>query len=169
MQDVFMEQLIKWQNTPSDRLKKAGLILAVLAIFFLTMAIIPAFGVIVTMLAGFGAYVLMGRLNKEFEYSFTNGELDIDVIYNKSSRKRIFNGYVRDFEIMAHVNDPDHKNSIASANEHHDYSSGITSDRSYVFLTNYKSKRVSIIMEPNDEMLAAMAKALTRRKFHPKK
>ena len=169
MADVFNEQLVKRNPTTQDKLKKAALIAGVLLIFVITMVIIPGFGMIVTAAAGFGAYILMGRLNKEYEYIFTNGELDIDVIYNKSSRKRVFNGNVKDFELMAHIDDPNNKNSLASANEKLDYSTGIPGERSYAFLTNYKSKRVAITIEPNNEMLEAMAKVLTRRKFYPKK
>jgi len=169
MADVFNEQLVKRTPNAKDRMMKAGLIAGVVLIFVVSMSIIPAFGLIITAAAGFGAYIFNGRLKKEFEYIFTNGELDIDVIYNKSSRKRIFNGMVRDFEIMAHIDDPNHKNSLASAQETLDYSTGIPSERSYAFLTNYKGKRLAIIMEPNNDMLEAMAKVLTRRKFYPKK
>ena len=169
MADVFKEQLIKRNPTAKDKSAKFGIIAGVVLIFLIVMALIPGFGLLIVAVAGFGAYILIGRFNKEYEYIYTNGELDIDVIYNKSSRKRVFTGNVKDFEIMAHVDDPSHKNSFASANERLDYSSGTPSERSYIFLTNYKSKRVAIIVEPNDEMLEVIAKALTRRKFHPKK
>ena len=169
MQDIFKEQLIKRSPTPMDTLKKIGLILAVVLIFLVTMTLIGAFAPIITAAFGFGAYILIGRLKKEYEYSFTNGELDIDVIYNKSTRKRLFSGNVKNFEIMAHIDDPAHKNTFASANERLDYSTGIPSERSYIFLTNYKGKRIAVIMEPNNEMMEAIAKVLTRRKFYPKK
>lgn len=169
MADVFKEQLIKRNPTPKDKLTKFGLIAVVVLIFLITMILLPGFGLIITAAAGFGAYILIGRLNKEYEYIYTNGELDIDVIYNKSSRKRAFTGNVKDFELMAHIDDTSNKNSFAAANERLDYSSGIPSERSYIFLTNYNSKRVAIIIEPNDELLEIIAKALTRRKFYPKK
>lgn len=169
MGDVFLEQLVKRKPTGRDTLIRTGLILGVAIIFLVTMTIIPGLGMIITLAFGFGAYILNGRLKKEYEYSFTNGELDIDVIYNRSSRKRIFNGHVRDFELMAHVDDQNHKNSLNTASERLDYSTGIPSGRSYNFLTNYKGKRVAIIIEPNEEMLAAIGKAMTRSKFYPKK
>ena len=169
MQDVFKEQLIKRSPTTADTLKKIGLIFVVIIIFLVASMTVGAFAPVITLVFGFIAYILMGRLKREYEYSFTNGELDIDVIYNKSTRKRLFTGNVKDFEIMAHVDDPDHHNSFASAHERHDYSSGVPSERSYIFLTNYNSKRVAIIIEPNDEMMEAISKAVTRRKFYPKK
>lgn len=169
MQDIFHEQLIKRKPTTKDALIRTAVIVGVFVVFAISMAVIPTFGMIITLVAGFMGYVLMGRLKREYEYSFTNGELDIDVIYNKSSRKRVFNGNVKDFELMAHIDDQAHNNSLASANEKLDYSTGVPSDRSYVFLTNYNSKRVAITIEPNDVILEVMSKALTRRKFYPKK
>ena len=169
MVDVFNEQLVKQKPSPKDLIFKVLIVVAVLVIFLVSMAVIPGFGVIITAVAGFGAYILLGRLKREYEYIFTNGELDIDVIYNKATRKRVYNGYVKDFEIMAHAEDDSHKSAFAAANETKDYSTGVLSERSYTFLTVYKGKRVAITIEPNDEMLAAITKVLTRRKFHPRK
>ena len=169
MVDIYKEQLVKRNPNNKDRLIKIGVIAGVVLVLFISMSIIPAFGMIITIAVGFGAYIFLGRLKREYEYSFTNGELDIDVIYNRSSRKRVFSGNVRSFELMAHVDDPSHQNSFASASEVKDYSTGTTSDRSYAFLVNYNSKRQKIIIEPNNELLEAIAKTLTRSKFYPKK
>ena len=169
MVDIFKEQLVKRTPTGKDKLIRVGVIFGIFLVLFISMSIVPAFGMVITIAVGFGAYIFLGRLKREYEYSFTNGELDIDVIYNRSSRKRVFSGNVRNFELMAHVDDPSHQNSFSSANEVKDYSTGITSDRSYAFLTNYNSKRQKIIIEPNNELLEAMAKSLSRSKFYPKK
>ena len=169
MVDIFKEQLVKRKPTAKDRLIKVAVIFGIIVVLFVSMSLVPAFGMVITVAVGFGAYIFLGRLKREYEYSFTNGELDIDVIYNRSSRKRIFTGNVRNFELMAHVDDPSHQNSFASATEVKDYSTGTTSDRSYAFLANYNGKRQKIIIEPNNELLEAMAKSLTRSKFYPKK
>jgi len=171
MADVFNEQLVKKQATIKDTLLKSLMIGGVVALAVVVFSIpaLAMFGMVIVVAAGFAAWVFIGRLKKEYEYIFTNGELDIDVIYNKSSRKRVFNGMVRDFEIMAHVDDPSHTNTFASANERLDYSTGVVSENSYIFLTNHNSKRVAIIIEPNEAMKGAISKVLTRRKFYPKK
>ncbi|MCL2016021.1 MAG: DUF6106 family protein [Defluviitaleaceae bacterium] len=169
MADVFKEQLIKKNPSTKDKLTRAGIILAVVLVLVVSGFIIPQFAMFITFAAGFGAWFLLGRLKKEYEYILTNGELDIDVIYNKANRKRMFTGNIKDFEIMAHVEDNSHQNTLSVAQEKKDYSSGLVSERSYIFLTNYNGKRQSIIIEPNDEILQEMSKLLTRRKFHPKK
>ena len=169
MADVFKEQLIKRSVTNKDRLAQVGIITGVVLVIVVTVNIVPQLALVITAAVGFVAYIFIGRLKKEYEYIFTNGELDIDVIYNRSSRKRVFSGNVRDFELMAHIDDPNHKNSFATAKEKRDYSAGIPSERSYSFLTNYNGKRTAIIIEPNDEILNVISKALTMRKFYPKK
>jgi len=169
MTDIFKEQLVKRKSTAKDQVIKFLLIMAATIVFFIAMIFLASFGVIIGAIAGFAAYMVIGRLNKEFEYSFTNGELDIDVIYNRSSRKRMFSGEVKNFELMAHVNDTSHQHTFSTAQVTKDYSTGVVSDRSYAFFTNYLGKPTKIIIEPNDEMLAVISKALGRRRFFEKK
>ncbi|MDR1665348.1 MAG: hypothetical protein LBR83_10600, partial [Clostridiales bacterium] len=81
MNDVFKEQIVKRKATTADMAKKVGLVVAVIAVFFIASSIqvLFQFALYITVAAAFGAYVLMGRLNLEYEYIYTNGELDIDV------------------------------------------------------------------------------------------
>lgn len=168
MGDVFKEQIVKRKPTGKDLMKRVGLVAAVIIIFFMSMYFIGQFAFIITVAAGFGAYLLMNMLNLEYEYIFTNGELDIDVIYNRTRRKRLFSGSVSDFEVMAHVEDKAHIGDFASANETKDYSSGAVTDHTYAFLTNYKGKRLKILFEPNDVFIKAISTVLTPRKLFKK-
>lgn len=47
------------------------------------------------------AYRLIQNQNVEFEYAFTNGELDVDKVVAKRRRKKILTVPVRNFEILA--------------------------------------------------------------------
>ena len=144
------------------------MIIAVAAVFLVSVSLIGQFAMFVTVIAGFGAYWVMGFLNVEYEYIFTNGELDIDVIYNRTRRKRMYSGGVSNFEVMAHVDDKNHSGDFNSAQETKNYSSGVTTDDTYAFLTTYKGKRVKIIFEPNEMMLKAISTVLTPRKLFKK-
>jgi len=168
MKDVFYEQLVKRQPTGKDRLIRVAAILGVVLVFVLGTLFLQVIGWALTVAAGFGVYILFGRLKKEYEYSFTNGELDIDVIYNKSSRKRVFSGHVRDFEMMAHAADLRHENTFNTADERQDYSTGVISDRSYTFLTRNNNKRRAITIEPNDSMFEVIVSRIPHSKFYPK-
>ncbi|MCL2360302.1 MAG: DUF6106 family protein [Defluviitaleaceae bacterium] len=166
--DVFKEQIVKRQSTPLTTLKKVGLVIAALFIGMIGMAIGQAFGPFILAAVVFAAWFGMSFLNVEYEYTFTAGELDIDAIYNRSRRKRIFSARVNDFEIMAHVEDNRHTGAFHGAQVTKNYSSGVVGSNTYAFMLNHQNKRTKIIIEPNDIMLKALASVLTRRRLHIK-
>ncbi len=47
------------------------------------------FGLLLSAGVIYGGYLLFQRLNREYEYIYTDGEVDIDVIYGRQSRKRL--------------------------------------------------------------------------------
>ena len=166
MGDVFKEQIVKRKPTFKDTAIRVCLIVLVILIFFISLMLLQAFAVIITAAAGFGAFFLMSFLSVEYEYVFTNGELDIDAIYNRSRRKRLFTAKVNDFELMAHIDDKAHEGAFNNVQETRDYSSGSPGPDTYVCLTNYNSKKIKLILEPNEKMLKAIAGTISRRKLH---
>ena len=168
MNGIFKEQIVKRKPSAKDSFIRVGLILAVFLVTLIAFGLIPGFAPFIVLVAGFGAWFGMSFLKVEYEYAFTDGELDIDAIYNRSRRKRVFSARVNDFDIMAHVEDKVRMGEFQSAQETRDYSSGVVSDDTYAFLVNYKGKRTKIIIEPNEVMLKAIATVLTRRRLHIK-
>ena len=169
MTDVFKEQIVKRKPSTMDNMKRVGLILAVVVVFFIAMYFVAGFAPVITLAAGFGAFYLMSFLKVEYEYVFTNGELDIDIIYNRSRRKRVFSAHVNKFEIMAHVEDMNHAGSFSGAQVTHDYSSGQVGPDTYAFLINKDGKQQKIIFEPNEKMLRAISGSMSRTKLHMKR
>ena len=166
---VFKEQLVKRRQTSKDSMKRYGLIFGVFVITVIAfMSPLAPFAPFIMFAAGFGAWFLMSYLKIEYEYAFTDGELDIDAIYNRSRRKRVFSARVNEIDIMAHVEDETHKHAFDSAQETRDYSSGVVNDDTYAFLINYRGTRLKVIIEPNEVMLKAIASVLTRRRLHVK-
>ena len=166
MGDVFNEQIVKRHGTFSDTIKRMGIAALVFVIFFVAFFFLNAFAVFIGAAAVFGAIYLMSFLNVEYEYVYTNGELDVDVIYNRARRKRLFSTVVKDFEIMAHVDDKTHLGAFSSAQEIINCHSGEIGPNTYAFLANIKGKKVKVIFEPNDKMLKAIGTSLSRRKLH---
>jgi len=168
--DVFKEQLVKKAVTGKDTALRFGIVALAVIIFFFCLMIpgIQQFAAFVAIALIFGAYFLISRRNVEYEYVFTNGDLDIDVIYNKSKRKRLFSSSVRDFEIIAHVQDTAHTHELSGAAETKDYSSGIVGPNTYAFVMSYKGKRTKFIIEPNEMMIKAFSTVLTPRKLFKK-
>ena len=77
--DTFVEQIIKKKKTPTDILIMVATALAALLV---SAAIIKYVSILLpmTVLIIWGAYWLITSRNREFEYSITNGEMDIDCI-----------------------------------------------------------------------------------------
>ncbi|MDR1531455.1 MAG: DUF6106 family protein [Clostridiales bacterium] len=171
MGDVFKEQIVKRAPNTSDTLKKVGLVAAAVVLFLVITVIvsnITAIGTFAPFLYVaiiFGLYYVMSFFNVEYEYILTNDELDIDIIYKRSRRKRVFSGSVKSFEVMAHVDDKVHAGDFNPSALTKDYSSGVTTGSTYAFLAAYQGKKLKVIIEPNDVLLAAMAKYLTPRKL----
>ena len=169
MGDMFKEQIVKRQPTAKDALKRVGIVLATVILSMIALTLpVPMIGPFIAAGAIFGAFYIMSFLKVEYEYTFTAGELDIDAIYNRSRRKRLFSARVNDFEIMAHVEDKAHSGAFNGAQLHKDYSSGVIGKETYAFMVNYQNKRTKIIIEPNEVMLKALASVLTRRRLHVK-
>lgn len=87
-QDVFFEQLVPIRKTGGDYAKLFGIwflavIVAAACLVFLGLF----FGFILAIGAFYGAYYLARRLTVEYEYTVTNGILDITKIYARSTRK----------------------------------------------------------------------------------
>ncbi len=167
MGDVFKEQLVKKQVGAQSRILVGAGVAACIAVFLL-LFFVPVMGIIrllIMAVLAAGTYFLFNMQNVEYEYVFTNGELDIDVIYNKSKRKRAFNGTVSQFEVMMPVNGPHDKTPLKTATVTKDFSSSIHDSSTYAILTIIDGKKMLIYMTPNDMMLKAFASVLSPRKL----
>lgn len=106
--DIFLEYLLDKKNTAADMLKKIGVVLAAVVVMILVMNILALFGSaliayvpIALAAVVYGAYLLIRNFNIEYEYIFTNGELDIDVIKSRRVRKRLTSLNTKNIELMA--------------------------------------------------------------------
>jgi len=167
MGDVFKEQIVKRKQTTKHTIIRIALIFVVTIVFFVSFALgIGPFAVLITAGAIFGALYIHSFFIIEYEYIFTNGELDIDIIYNRSRRKRVFSAHVNTIEVMAHVEDNNHVREFDSSQETRDYTSGTITESTYAFLTPLGGKRLKVIIEPNEKMLAAFKTGISPRKLH---
>ena len=91
--DTYFEQIIKVRRKPAEIAMTLGIIIAAIVVILLArlfvMPLFPPFGLILILGACFGAYKLISMTSIEYEYIFTNGDLDIDKSIAKSSRKRV--------------------------------------------------------------------------------
>ena len=105
--DSFYEQpFIKKQPTGSERMKNMALLvggmlitvlLAVGGILMLGKGFVTFIMLILAAAAGYGTFFMFRNTKVEYEYTFTNGDLDIDKIIAQSSRKPMINIQVSKF------------------------------------------------------------------------
>ncbi len=169
MDDIFNEQLVKRGATKRDITLRVGLYTFAVVLMMLGILFLGPLGIVLIFVIYLGAYYLNSMLNVEYEYIFTNGELDIDCIYSKSRRKRMCTVNLADVEIMAHIDDKNNISQFNTAQETKDYSGGNVNQNTYCLLTVYKGKKTKFIIEPNENMLKAFSRYLTPRKLFIKK
>lgn len=90
--DVFVEQIVAKKKGGKEWGIIALVLLAlvvVAAVCFLFMGYLLMFAPLLLIGAGYGAWWLITQQNVEFEYSVTNGDIDIDQIIARRKRKRI--------------------------------------------------------------------------------
>ncbi|MCL2055731.1 MAG: hypothetical protein FWH02_00755 [Oscillospiraceae bacterium] len=104
MQDVFIEYMVKKRRTPAVMLAKLGIALGggmlSLAAFSFSSLLGPFgfLGVVIAFGAVYGAYLLITGFNIEYEYTLTNGEMDVDKILAQKRRKRLISIKLREVE-----------------------------------------------------------------------
>ena len=171
MNDVFKEQIVKQRPTTKDAIIKSGYLGVAFVVIYLTLTIQFLFNFMLPVLValGFGMHALFKMLAREYEYILTNGELDVDCIYGKSRRKRIFSGDLKGFEMMVQLGDDGYEDVFKKAVVSKDCSDGKASENTYKFVAPYKGKMMCIRFSPNEEMLRLMTPYLGQKRLALKK
>lgn len=90
--DTFVEQLVKKKKSVGEIIKIAGILLitSILVVAsVLLFRILGAFSTFIIVGVFYGAWYLLTAQNIEYEYSVTNGDIDIDRISGQRKRTRI--------------------------------------------------------------------------------
>ena len=99
--DTFVEELVVRRNSLKNLLLEVLIVIAAVAlaaaVWLFLSPIFPAMLVILV----FGAYLGIKFQGVEYEYSFTNGDLDVDKIMAKRKRKRLVEINQKQIQVMA--------------------------------------------------------------------
>lgn len=164
-QDVFVEELIKRRTTGKTLLAKAGIILAGIIVMGLAFFYVNIIFSLVFLLVVFGWYLLLRRLNREYEYIFTNGDLDIDRIAAKRWRKRMLDVNTDKILVMA----PYTAEFESEATEHkvtktYDFSSSANTAGRWFFIFDDKDGGIGFVaFEPSERLVSGMKSYLRSR------
>lgn len=161
--DTFFEQIV--------RIKKTGKSIAAFVAIWLMALTVCGLAILfsaylrtifVFIIAGalYGAYVLSGKLNIEYEYIVTNTTLDVDKIVNKSSRQRMLSVELPTASRLekftpALLNNIDNKKLVVASNK--------DSQNAYFLVCEKEGSGASyLVFEPNEKMQSAIVKSLPK-------
>lgn len=158
--NVYLEHMVKREDKTAQILKKiAMIVLAVLVNgFILLHPVLILFISLSATITFFAFFIFWGRISREYEYIYTDGLLDIDVIYGRANRKRLLSVDARKFQFMAPYDCAQYRTRIdAKYDKNIDATRGTITDRTYCgVVTRDDGKTYKLLFEPSDEILEAM-------------
>ncbi len=167
--DNFAEQLVKKEPTGADKLKKTAylfggtaltLILAALGIVFLGRGLITFIFLVAAATSGYGTFFLFRSTKVEYEYTFTNGDLDIDKIIAQSKRKEMLTIQVSKFTNFGRYNDSAPEETadmtVIMATDN------IASHEFYADFPHEEYGNARLVFSPDEKMLSNI-----KRSLHP--
>ena len=163
MGDSYREILVKRETTMGDKLKKAALI-GFTALFFVAGIMITPIFLIAGLVLAVVSYVLIPRMDLEFEYLYVNGELDIDKIMSKQKRKKCGSYDMNLMEIMAPSNShalDSYKNKQGAKVK--DYTSGKPDVPSYMLVFNLDNGQEIIKVDLDEAMVGDIRRIAPRK------
>jgi hypothetical protein len=148
MGDMYREILIKREPTTMDTVKKV-LIFGALALCLVGGLLVMPLLILVAIVFGIIAGIfILPRLNKEYEYLYVNGELDVDVIYSREKRKKLGSYDMNELEILAptgsHALDSYFSNGTLKVQ---DVTSGKPDVGSYTLIFSKDKERIAVRAE----------------------
>lgn len=159
--DTFAEQLVIKPMTSGDQAKKIGLIAAAgilcLGFAYLSLTVMPLLLLVVCAIA-YGGYFLVTGMNVEYEYSVTNGELDVDKIIAKRKRKHMLTVRISDFETFGLESEAKFDNNLTT------FLVG-DGDEAHYYAADFQHEslgRVRLVFSPNERILEAIRPSLKR-------
>lgn len=164
--DNFAEQLVAKNETSSDRVRRIAMIvcgvfftimLAALSILQLGNSIVSFMGLILAVATGYGTYYFVQSSYVEYEYAFTNGELDIDKIIAKKKRIEMISADVRKFTAFGKYEDGMEESedmTVVFASDN------IASHEYYADFQHDEYGATRLVFVPDERMLEYIKKAL---------
>jgi hypothetical protein len=152
--DKFHEQLLRTTKSNIYKLFVFDMYFSVvLAVFTaiiasLTLSIGSIFFTIIFIGSALVARYFRDKQYKEFEYVFTNGNIQIDVIFNKKKRKTLFDVDIKELDSFGKSKELKFDNSVKKIN----CFPWNNKDEKYVLLINGRQKQ-AVYIAPNEELL----------------
>lgn len=164
--DNFAEQLVSRNETRSEKINKiatliSGILfticLALMGILQLSRLPIALMFFILAVGGGYVTYLLFQGRYVEYEYTFTNGELDIDKIIARKKRKALLSVEVRTFSDFGKYSDDMEESedmTVVFATDN------IASNEYYADFDHKEYGKTRLVFVPDEKMLGNIKKFL---------
>lgn len=155
MKDVYVEWLVNRRPSKVFKALKALCIVVLVLVaiaFLLTFNVFLMVGVVAM---GFATHYANSFTKVEYEYIYVNGDMAVDRILNKSSRKRLIVFDMSKVEIVAPLGSPKLDGFAHKDYKQVDYTSGVRKPGSHIFVMYYGEGQ-KVLLEPNRELVEAM-------------
>lgn len=163
MDDLYSEWIVK-RKTPVWAFPiKIMMMLFTIVLFLIALGRAMWLLIIIAAAFGYLTYFIGLNLDLEYEYLFVKGELDIDKIMGKQTRKKCL---VLDMDQIDVIAPEDSYALDAFKNDSYkkmDFSSRIAEHKKYVIYGNYKNQKVCVLFEPSEQMLQDMKNSSPRK------
>lgn len=164
--DNFAEQLVSRNETKSERINKMAtvitgslftLCLVLLGLLQLSHIIIALMFFLLAVGGGYATYLFVQNRSVEYEYTFTNGSLDIDKIIAQKKRKELLSVEVRTFsdfgKYSLDMEESDDMTVVLATNN-------IADDEYYADFEHKEYGRTRLVFVPDEKMLDNIKKFL---------
>ncbi|CRZ35065.1 hypothetical protein DFR55_1117 [Herbinix hemicellulosilytica] len=161
MNELYAEAVVKRKDTFATIGLRVLMIIGSLAGFFLIVAgnMLSFLGIAILV----AVFYFYPKLSVEYEYVFVDGQLDFDKISGKSRRKTMLRIDFEQVEIMAPYNSAALDNYKHLQLETKDFSSLNKDSKPYVIIANADGKKLKILFEPSEKMLAMIKQKSPRK------
>lgn len=164
--DSFLEYLMKKQSTGAEIALKIGVVLlatllsCVVFLIFMSVSFLRSFSFFAVLCIGYIAYILISRMSVEYEYIFTNGDLDIDIIKARKYRKRLITVKCKNIRIMEKTTEIANKTRMGDKAVNAVYNPAL-GEIYKIEATVKDGKEALVFFQPTEKLVAEM------RKFNP--
>jgi len=166
MAEIFKEYLVKQKKSSKDTVAQIGIGLGVAVLVYLALAFGGGLiGPVIVLVVLFGGMTFFNQFNKEYEYILTNNDLDIDVIFNRSKRKRVITCDMKKIEVMASIQDAKYKHELEKADKIINASDGNNDANTYALMIRQNSHFYKILLTPNEAFLNELYRQAPHKVF----
>ncbi|MCI8633805.1 MAG: hypothetical protein HFE64_10050 [Lachnospiraceae bacterium] len=162
MEGMFLEQMVKRGNKQQDSLMRVIIVVCALIIaslpFIISLSLAVYVGPVLIVVMALVVWILWRRVAKEYEYIYTDGNLDIDVIYGRSTRQHLVTFDCRQCRMIVPASIKRYEQEIYEKKYDKTIQAGTgkMTESTYVILGSVGDKQYRVFFEPNEALLEAI-------------